>query len=134
MATGSVLLLAIAAFTATSLFALKNTAYVQTEDNLRQFCYAITHFLDAEPTHLEPGALQKFCVNLGNKPNFRMTYIAHDGTVLADSLADPATLENHKGRPPKSRARSPAKKRLSSATATVSGASSCTTPCRTETT
>lgn len=99
MATGSVLLLAIAAFTATSLFALKNTAYVQTEDNLRQFCYAVTHFLDAEPAHLEPGALQKFCVNLGNKPNFRMTYIAHDGTVLADSLADPATLENHKGRP-----------------------------------
>lgn len=99
MATGSVLLLAIAAFTATSLFALKNTAYLQTEDNLRQFCYAITHFLDAEPAHLEPPSLQKFCMSLGNKPNFRMTYIAHDGTVLADSLANPATLENHKDRP-----------------------------------
>jgi two-component system phosphate regulon sensor histidine kinase PhoR len=29
----------------------------------------------------------------------RVTIIAHDGTVLADSVADPKTMENHAGRP-----------------------------------
>jgi len=60
-ATGSVLLLAITAFTIVSLFALRQTAYRQTEENLRQFSYAVARNLSAKPELLAPGALQEFC-------------------------------------------------------------------------
>lgn len=36
---------------------------------------------------------------LGRKAGVRITVIARDGTVLADSEADPARMENHAGRP-----------------------------------
>ncbi len=36
---------------------------------------------------------------LGRKAGARITVIAHDGTVLADSDADPQRMENHAGRP-----------------------------------
>lgn len=98
-ATGSVLLLAIAAFAAVSLVAVKRTAYRQSEDNLKQFSYAVTRMLDTESRLLEPSELQRFCENLGSDREFRVTFILSDGSVLADSGANPATLENHALRP-----------------------------------
>ena len=98
-ATGSVLLLAIAAFAAVSLIAVRRTAYRQSEDNLKQFSYAVTRMLDTESDLLEPSELQRFCENLGSDREFRVTFILADGSVLADSGANPATLENHALRP-----------------------------------
>ena len=99
LATGSVLLLAVASFTIVSLVALRDSAYVQTEDNLKQFSYSIAHFISAQSEPMEGPALQKFCKAFGTKQDFRISIIAKDGSVIADSSVDPATLENHGGRP-----------------------------------
>ncbi|MFQ5521958.1 MAG: ATP-binding protein [Acidimicrobiia bacterium] len=47
----------------------------------------------------EDSALQASVINLGENLSIRITVIAPDGTVLADSDADPSTMENHAGRP-----------------------------------
>lgn len=99
MATASMMLLAITAFTAVSLIAVRNTAYRQTEENLREFGYAITHYLASNNDLAETEALRTFCKALGAGPEFRLTIINADGTVLADSSADPSQLENHATRP-----------------------------------
>ena len=44
-------------------------------------------------------ALDGLAKQLGNDINARVTIIATDGTVLADSEEDPATMENHSNRP-----------------------------------
>ena len=43
--------------------------------------------------------LQSLTTKTGAAGSLRLTVIAHDGKVLADSEADPATLENHATRP-----------------------------------
>ncbi len=98
-ATGTVLLVAIAALAAVSLVAVRRTALRQSEENLRQFSYAVSRMLDTEPRLLEPEELQRFCANLGKDREFRVTFVDADGTVIADSGANPAALENHATRP-----------------------------------
>jgi len=43
--------------------------------------------------------LQALTDRAGDAGGLRLTLIAHDGTVLADSQVDPATLDNHANRP-----------------------------------
>jgi two-component system, OmpR family, phosphate regulon sensor histidine kinase PhoR len=43
--------------------------------------------------------LQSLTDKAGDAANLRLTVVAHDGKVLADSQADPATLDNHAARP-----------------------------------
>ncbi len=43
--------------------------------------------------------LQQLTDKVGDAGGLRLTLIAHDGTVLGDSEADPATMENHATRP-----------------------------------
>jgi two-component system, OmpR family, phosphate regulon sensor histidine kinase PhoR len=43
--------------------------------------------------------LQALTNQAGDAGDLRLTLIAHDGTVLADSQVDPATLDNHANRP-----------------------------------
>jgi two-component system phosphate regulon sensor histidine kinase PhoR len=45
------------------------------------------------------GALQQEVRELGRRAGLRYTVIRRDGVVLADSSADPATMDNHAGRP-----------------------------------
>jgi two-component system phosphate regulon sensor histidine kinase PhoR len=47
----------------------------------------------------DPAGLQALTQASGTAGELRLTVIAHDGTVLADSEADPVTLDNHAGRP-----------------------------------
>ena len=54
---------------------------------------------------VEPGQLQARVRELGTGTGTRITIIAPDGTVLADSEAQPATMENHGWRPEVLRAR-----------------------------
>jgi two-component system phosphate regulon sensor histidine kinase PhoR len=42
--------------------------------------------------------LENYCVNFSGLSKSRITIIAPDGKVLADSLEDPAKMENHSGR------------------------------------
>ena len=66
----------------------------QLTDSLTAQARAIQHALPAD----EPD-LQATAEELGGELNVRVTVIAPDGTVLADSASDPATMENHSTRP-----------------------------------
>lgn len=46
-----------------------------------------------------PAALDQLAKQLGAQTDTRITIIAPDGTVLGDSEADPATMDNHLNRP-----------------------------------
>jgi two-component system phosphate regulon sensor histidine kinase PhoR len=52
-----------------------------------------------EPGASDPAALQKLTAQVGAAGEVRFTLIQHDGKVVADSEADPATLDNHSARP-----------------------------------
>lgn len=52
-----------------------------------------------EPVQDLLSALQELTVKTGLATSVRFTVIDHEGVVLADSAADPATLENHGSRP-----------------------------------
>jgi len=54
---------------------------------------------DPEPGASDPTALQKLTTQVGASGEVRFTLIHRDGKVLADSEADPATLDNHSARP-----------------------------------
>jgi two-component system, OmpR family, phosphate regulon sensor histidine kinase PhoR len=47
----------------------------------------------------DPAYLQQLTDKVGDAGGMRLTLIAHDGTVLGDSVADPTTMENHATRP-----------------------------------
>ena len=47
----------------------------------------------------DAGALDAYCDTQGPRSATRITVIALDGTVLADSERDPATMDNHRSRP-----------------------------------
>ncbi|MBC7265911.1 MAG: ATP-binding protein [Coriobacteriia bacterium] len=53
----------------------------------------------ATRTEADPAALQAEVRRLGEESFVRLTVIAKDGTVLADSQADPRQMENHADRP-----------------------------------
>ncbi len=46
-----------------------------------------------------PAEFQRLVRELGANTDTRITFIGPDGTVLGDSLADPATMDNHLNRP-----------------------------------
>lgn len=48
---------------------------------------------------VEKSSVFEYVQNLGETRSFRITLITKDGTVLADSRADPATLDDHSRRP-----------------------------------
>jgi len=48
---------------------------------------------------IEKSSVFEYVQNLGETRSFRITLITKDGTVLADSRADPATLDDHSRRP-----------------------------------
>ena len=64
--------------------------------------YGFQTLLKTDRSSLPPSQLRDTTRNLGNRAAARVTLIAEDGTVLADSAvrdADLSTLENHKSRP-----------------------------------
>lgn len=81
-------------------FKLIRTYYVNTlTENLKNIAITtspqIVSFLDGHH-HTE---LDTFLKNLKDKINARITVVDKEGTVLADSEKDPATMENHNIRP-----------------------------------
>src|SRR5574344_2589153 len=79
LTAGFVLLLAI------SLKSLEDTAQEQTEQNLRSFAYSLDKLLPAPPANID-----SFVKSLtAQDPSYRITLIASDGSVIADSIADP---------------------------------------------
>ena len=81
--------------------ALRGMYLQRLEDDMslqaQQFAAVLT-----QETTLAPGGtdyLQQLTNKAGDAGSVRLTVIARDGTVLADSVADPATMENHAQRP-----------------------------------
>jgi two-component system phosphate regulon sensor histidine kinase PhoR len=96
-------LLIIAAFGALGLFVIhevdadmrSNTeSYLASEAQI--VANSVRPLLEANAPQSSFDALAK---QLGASVDTRVTIIAPDGTVLGDSEADPATMENHAGRP-----------------------------------
>lgn len=78
-----------------SLFGPLNAAIVdQQSDNLRAVAQAGALVLGQTDTSAEETARQ-----LTTRTNLRMTIVASDGSVLADSEEDPRGMENHGARP-----------------------------------
>jgi len=98
-ATTCVLFVAFAAFASISFLALRRAVYSQTEANLRQYGVALIHLLNADPIYRDDATLRRLCTDLGAGPDFRVTYIDSDGSVIADSLAKAGRLDNHATRP-----------------------------------
>ncbi len=79
--------------------------YDQTERELQARAGLVRDQLTAAMTADTPQALEALVRRLGQASDTRITLIASDrpgfarGTVLADSDSDPATMENHAGRP-----------------------------------
>src|SRR5574344_1120402 len=88
LTAGFILLLAI------SLKSLEDTAMEQTEQNLRSFAYSLDKLIPAPPADVDA-----FVKNLTHAdPAYRITLIDENGSVIADSIADPKTMENHSTR------------------------------------
>lgn len=89
LAAGFILLLCL------SLKSLEDTAQEQTEQNLRSFAYSLDKLIpDSSSVNID-----QFIKSLTQAdPSYRITLVAPDGTVLADSVSNPTTMENHSNR------------------------------------
>lgn len=64
--------------------------------------YSVHPLFHASSAHPPPSSLQEWARDLGNRASARVTLVAADGTVLADSAvrdADLSAVENHTSRP-----------------------------------
>ncbi|NLT35506.1 MAG: HAMP domain-containing protein [Gaiellales bacterium] len=87
--------------------ALRSVYLDRLEDDMslqaRQFA-AVLRFEASTQAGLGPADLQVLAAEAGDAGGMRLTVVARDGTVLADSEADPGTLDNHADRPEVARA------------------------------
>ena len=91
--------------------ALRGVFLDRLEDEMlrqaHQYAATIVAFGDSsDPAGADVGltALQSLTNRVGTATDARFTVIDHEGVVLADSQADPATLDNHRSRPEVARA------------------------------
>ena len=91
---GIVALVAALALRAESLDQLQNDMSLHA----RQF-RAVLEQVAAVGSPADSAYLQRLTDEAGDAGDLRLTLIAWDGTVLGDSVADPATMENHATRP-----------------------------------
>jgi two-component system phosphate regulon sensor histidine kinase PhoR len=81
--------------------ALRGVYLQRLEDDMSLQAHQFAAVLQQEAS-LAPassGYLQQLTNKAGDAGAVRLTLIAHDGKVLADSVADPTTMENHATRP-----------------------------------
>ncbi|HLG18590.1 MAG TPA: ATP-binding protein [Bdellovibrionota bacterium] len=71
----------------------------EIEARIRENAVLLAPHLELEATTLSRPRLLSSVQDLGRETGSRITLIAADGAVLADSDADPATMENHRDRP-----------------------------------
>jgi two-component system phosphate regulon sensor histidine kinase PhoR len=80
------------------LLALARTLYLDNTETLLLGQARMTSE-SATASWGDNAALDRLAKTLGARAGTRITIIATDGTVLGDSEVDPATMENHAGRP-----------------------------------
>ncbi|HEX2967016.1 MAG TPA: ATP-binding protein [Syntrophorhabdaceae bacterium] len=83
----------------TSYYIIRNSHTETKAQDLTDLATAlkteVTPFLESQRTK----ALDNFTKELGRTIHTRITIVAHDGKVLADSEEDPSRMENHQTRP-----------------------------------
>lgn len=72
---------------------------VQVERDLHDTALVLRSSIDDLLTPAEASSLQSLVQQLGRETQLRLTILAADGKVLADSAGDVAQMENHKTRP-----------------------------------
>jgi two-component system, OmpR family, phosphate regulon sensor histidine kinase PhoR len=81
---------------------LRGVYLERLEDDMSRQTRQFAAVLDEEARrsmHIIPADLQKLTDRAGDEGGLRLTLIASDGTVLADSEVDPSMLDNHADRP-----------------------------------
>lgn len=81
------------------VIAVRGLAVERLEEELQREATIVARTLGAIDGVAEGGDLQSLVAGIGAAEAVRLTVIAADGTVLADSLIDPATMANHNDRP-----------------------------------
>ena len=72
----------------------------QREEDLAALALVAAHEIaDRTAARIAAGDLQDLCLGLGHDAGARVTVVDPGGRVLCDTERDPATLENHGGRP-----------------------------------
>lgn len=100
--TAALLVAATIALSGAGLLAIRATALKQTEDNLRRAAGALVRALDAAEragVSIDARTARAALAEAGKSPGIRVTLIAPDGAVIADSSAPVDRLENHIARP-----------------------------------
>ncbi|HOT61445.1 MAG TPA: ATP-binding protein [Treponemataceae bacterium] len=100
--TAALLAAATVALSTAGLLAIRATALKQTEDNLRHAAGALVRALDAAERSgiaIDARTARVALAEAGKSPGIRVTLIAPDGAVIADSSAPADRLENHIARP-----------------------------------
>ena len=92
-----VLLLAVLAATYLYIAYRVHDNYIQLER--QRLLTAAKILARGLPTDLSMAVLQPWAEEFGRQTGFRITVIAADGRVLADNQGNPATMDNHSGRP-----------------------------------
>lgn len=68
-------------------------------ENERAFAASAMALAAALPREAAESEVGAWCAEVASASAYRLTLIAPDGRVLADTMADPATMENHAARP-----------------------------------
>ncbi|MCL4371151.1 MAG: ATP-binding protein [Chloroflexi bacterium] len=84
-----------------SALLLRGVLFDRLQDDMSRQAHQFAAVLATGPQSMadDPAALENLTRQLGAAGEVRFTLIEHDGTVLADSEADPSALENHATRP-----------------------------------
>lgn len=80
-------------------FAVDRFHTERTQDEMRKVALLAAHELFSGQSDPKVPAVGPFCEKLAAAMDCRITVTASDGTVTADTQHDPATMENHAGRP-----------------------------------
>ena len=78
---------------------VRGLAVERLEEELQREATIVARTVGAVDGTLARADLQPLVVGIGTTDGVRLTIIAADGTVLADSMIDPATMANHAARP-----------------------------------
>jgi two-component system phosphate regulon sensor histidine kinase PhoR len=96
---GAVLVLSLAAVAWYATQALEAFYYQQTAADLEARAVFAEAVLREHLAGPDRGGLQHLATTIGRGSSTRVTYIAPDGVVMADSQQDPAGMDNHGRRP-----------------------------------